>query len=393
VKIAIALMLVAAVLGVVWVAAPEYLPLGMQASATVESGTGSAGGVAVPAKSDESPAGEVGLAQGVRARALVGADQYDRAVAADESRRASATGAVEQSAQGPSLTDARPKLSAGGAKPLQILGCLIAPDQTAEIGSPVVGVVSSIKVERGDRVTRGQVLAELRAEVERASVEVAQVRTQAEADLRAAKSNVEFLRQKQARAEELVAKNFISQQALEQALADTRLAEEKLAQAREQKLIWKRELELANAQLQMRYIRAPFDGVVVDRYVSVGERIDERPLFRIVKTDPLRVEMVAPAALFGSVSAGALASVTPDLPNAPAFTAQVVLVDTLIDGASNTFRVRASLANPDGALPSGLRCRAELSAQPASAAAPPPTAINGGGTATALRVNPQTPSN
>ncbi len=62
----------------------------------------------------------------------------------------------------------------------------------------------------------------------------------------------------------------------------------------------------------------------------------------------------------------------PELPNAPALLAEVVLVDTVIDGASNTFRVRATLPNPDGTLPSGLRCRAELSDLPASVAGPLP---------------------
>jgi RND family efflux transporter MFP subunit len=253
----------------------------------------------------------------------------------------------------------------------QLMGCLIEPDQSADVGSPVVGVVDSIRVERGDRVKRGQVLARLRADVERASVEVADARARAEADVRAAQTNLEFLRQKQARAEELVAKNFISQQALDQARADTKVAHEKLAQALEQQSIWQRELDLANAQFQMRLIRAPFDGVVADRYITVGERIEEKPMFRVVKVDPLRVEMVAPAALFGTVSAGAVAAVTPDLRDATAMPAKVVLVDPVIDGASNTFRVRAQLANEGGALPSGLRCRAELNVQPISAAAKP----------------------
>lgn len=83
-------------------------------------------------------------------------------------------------------------------------------------------------------------------------------------------------------------------------------------------------------------------------------------MFRVAKVDPLRIEMVVPAAMFGTVSVNALAYVTPDLRNAPARPAKVVLVDSMVDGASNTFRVRAHLPNKDGALPSGLRCRAEL---------------------------------
>ena len=208
--------------------------------------------------------------------------------------------------------------------------------------------------------------------------------------MRAARANAAFLRQKLVRAEELVALNFVSKEALEQARADSHMAVERLAQAREQQHVWQRELDLANAQLQMRTIRAPFDGIIVDRYVSVGERIEDEPLFRIIKTDPLRVEIVVPSKMFGTVSMGTVVTVMPELPNAPALFAEVVLVDSVIDGASNTFRVRATLPNPDGAMPSGLRCRAELSNIPAPVAAPLPAAprktASPGNDRTALRV-------
>src|SRR5688572_3167760 len=135
-------------------------------------------------------------------------------------------------------------LPVAGAWAAQSLGCLIEPDRIAEVGSPVIGVIESIHVERGDRVRRGQVLATLRADVERASVGVATTRAQAEADVRGAQANFEFMRDKQARAEDLVKKKFISQQALEQARTETAVAEQRLAQAREQQRVSQRELEL-----------------------------------------------------------------------------------------------------------------------------------------------------
>jgi cobalt-zinc-cadmium efflux system membrane fusion protein len=54
------------------------------------------------------------------------------------------------------------------ARAAQPQACLIEPQAIAEIGSPVIGVVEALRVERGDRVTKGQVLAVLRADVERA---------------------------------------------------------------------------------------------------------------------------------------------------------------------------------------------------------------------------------
>jgi RND family efflux transporter MFP subunit len=266
-------------------------------------------------------------------------------------------------------------LLAAGALQAAPLRCVIEPDRAADVGSPVIGVVESINVVRGDFVREGQLLAKLRANVERASVGAAEVRAQADADVRGAQANYEFLRQKQTRAEELVQKNFISQQALDQVRAETNVAEQRLAQAQEQQRVAKHELKLAVAQLGQRLIRAPFDGIVAERYVSVGERVEDKPMFRIAKVNPLRVEVIAPAAMFGTVEAGMLARVTPELPNAGVLQAKVILIDKLIDPASNTFRVRAELPNADRTVPSGLRCRAELVPAEQARVTPPPGAV------------------
>jgi hypothetical protein len=84
---------------------------------------------------------------------------------------------------------------------------------------------------------------------------------------------------------------------------------------------------------------------------------------RIATVDPLRVEMVISASLYGTVSVGSALLVTPDLPNAAPRMAKVVLVDSVIDGPSNTFRARLELPNPNYELPAGVRCKVELVAE------------------------------
>ncbi len=256
------------------------------------------------------------------------------------------------------------------APPAQALGCLIEPHRVADVGSPVIGVIEALHAERGDRVSAGQPLATLRADVERASVQVAAGRAQAMGEYNAALSNAELARQKLARAKDLADQQFISPQALEQARAEAAVAENRLVQAREQRDILAREAELSRAQLALRTIRSPSTGVVADRYLSVGERVEEKAVFRIAVVDPLRVEVVLPATLYGTLRTGMSLNVTPELPGAAARAAKVVLVDRLVDGASNTFRVRLELPNANLALPAGLRCKADLG----SAAAAPPAA-------------------
>lgn len=242
----------------------------------------------------------------------------------------------------------------------QPLGCLIEPNRVVDVGSPVIGVVESVAVERGQRVTKGQVLAVLRANVEQAAVGVAETRARVTAEVEAAQANYDLARQKAKRAQDLVERNFISAQALEQARTEADVARQKLAQAREQRAIWNRELRLAEAQLQLRTIRSPSNGIVVERYMSGGERVEEKPIVRIANVDPLRVEIVISASLYGTVSVGKLLLVTPELPNAAPRTAKVVLVDSVIDGPSNTFRARLELPNPNYELPAGVRCKIDL---------------------------------
>jgi len=246
----------------------------------------------------------------------------------------------------------------------QPLVCLIQPSKIAEVGTSVTGVIEDIRVERGDYVKKGQVIAVLRGDIERAALDVAKSKAQADADVQAALANVDYSRQRLDRAVDLYKKKFISEQALDQTRTEFQVAEQKLAQAKEQRRIWEREMGLAKSQLAERTITSPISGIVAERYLSTGERVEERSVARVVSINPLHVEVMVPSAHFGKVKAGMTATVMPDLPDAPPVEAKVTLVDKLIDGASNTFRVRLSLPNGDQSLPAGLRCKADLGLEP-----------------------------
>ncbi|HEU4460758.1 MAG TPA: efflux RND transporter periplasmic adaptor subunit [Methylibium sp.] len=262
---------------------------------------------------------------------------------------------------------------AAGAAQADSLGCLIGPSRTADVGSPVIGVLDEVLVERGDLVRRGQVIATLRNHVERAQLQVAQSRAAAEAELRSARMSHEFAQRKRERAEDLFRQEFVSRQALDQSIAEAQVAEARWRQSQEQARHAERERQLAAAQLEQRSIRSPIDGVVVERHLDAGERVDERPILKIATVTPLRVEVVLPAALFGRVQAGDALSVKPDLAALATVQALARQVDRVIDPASNTFRARLELANPDASIPAGVRCKAML-ANGAAPAAPGPAA-------------------
>lgn len=251
------------------------------------------------------------------------------------------------------------------------LGCLIEPDRVADVGTQVVGVLEQMKVERGDTVSAGQIVARLTAQVERASVNIAQTKSAADAEYKQAVASNQLAQRKLERTRDLVKKDFVSDQALDQADAEARVAEQRVAQAKESQRVAMREYQLSAVQLGQRDVRSPFDGVVIERYRTEGERIEREPLVRVARVDPLRVEAIVPAAQFGAIQAGQGALVKTDLPNFSALNAKVVLVDRVIDPASNSFRVRMTLPNPDNKIPAGLRCRVDFVAQPAGKQAVP----------------------
>jgi RND family efflux transporter MFP subunit len=240
------------------------------------------------------------------------------------------------------------------------MGCLIQPFQEAEVGSQVVGVLDRVMVERGDLVKRGQPLAMLNSEVERASMVAARLRAEATAELQAAASNHDFAQKKKVRTQDLYRQNFVSQQVRDQAATEADVAEMRLKQAREQMRQAHQELALAQAQVAQRTIRSPLSGVVVERYLHEGERIEDKPVLKVATVDPLRVEVIVPAAQFNRIKQGMTASVKPEMADVELRSAKVVIVDRAIDAASNSFRVRLELPNPGNDLPAGLRCKVEF---------------------------------
>ena len=207
--------------------------------------------------------------------------------------------------------------------------CLLEPNTEIEISAAVEGVLEDVRVRRGDRIKRGQVLATLISGVERASVELAQAR-------------VEYSKRKAVRNEELYQQNLISIHEKDEMDTEVQIARLQLKQAEE--------------QLKRRDILSPIDGIVVEQQKDAGEYVETEPLLTAVSLDPLNVEAVAPADLYWTLRTGTSAKVTTIGANGKTYNAKVILIDQVIDAASGTIRVRLELPNPGNKIPAGQRC-------------------------------------
>lgn len=242
----------------------------------------------------------------------------------------------------------------------QGLDCLIQPHQIVQVGSAVPGVIEKMMAERGDVVRQGQVLVQLQASVERANLALAQSRARIVGEVAAAEQSSEFALREHKRAAELAQRNFVSQNYVDKAATEAQVAGSKVTQAKERKTVAQQELEVAQAQLALRTIKSPITGVVTDRFMAGGELVEDKPLLRIAQVDPLRVEVVVPASVYGQVQRGMQATVVPEFTNAKSRSAMVSVVDKVVDPASNTFRVRLEMPNPQNDIPAGLRCKVDL---------------------------------
>jgi RND family efflux transporter MFP subunit len=241
----------------------------------------------------------------------------------------------------------------------QDFDCIIEAKQMVDIRSPVEGLIEKVAVERGEVVKRGQVVVTLESGPERATLAVAKQRAGAIGAVKSAEAKLDLAVKKEKRAEELARQSFISSNALEEARTERSLAESELKVARENQRLAELEVQRAAEVLNLRTIRTPVSGVVVDRYMKSGEMATTNlkdPILRVAEIDPLNVEVVLPASMYGSIQQGDRAEVSPETPPQK-FVARVKVVDRVINAASGTFGVRLELPNEKQLVPAGAKCR------------------------------------
>jgi RND family efflux transporter MFP subunit len=230
---------------------------------------------------------------------------------------------------------------------------LIEPYVVVDIGTPAEGIVAKVTVDRSSSVKKGQILVKLESSVERAALEKAKAMVTFDGEIGLQQTQLAFAKRSHDRFRQLKA---IANHDKDQAATEIIRVGHRLKQAREKRTLAKFELKKARAILNRFSIKSPISGVVVERYVSPGEYVDNQPLLRVAQIDPLRVEVIVPAQIFGRIIPGMPATIVPELPEYGEQMATVTIVDKVIDAASSTFGVRLELPNAEQQMPSGLRC-------------------------------------
>ena len=188
--------------------------------------------------------------------------------------------------------------------------------QRAVLSAKVTGVIDSLKVAPGARVTRGEVLATIDAREIRARLDSAvAAQDQAKKDF--------------ARIERLLQSGSSTRQEFDAATTRLRTADAALVEAR--------------TMLQYTEITAPFDGVVTRKLVEVGDLATPgKPLLEMENSSLLRFECQIPEALIDRVQMGADLPVAIDAAGA-ALTGKVSEIAPSASAGSRTFLVKLDL--------------------------------------------------
>lgn len=238
--------------------------------------------------------------------------------------------------------------------------CVITPSKIVDLGSPQSGQLSKVLVDRGDRVRAGQVVAMLDSRLEESNLSIASLRAETHTEVQLRLAAFENDRRVEKRLSSLAASKAGSVHDRDKAIANADLAAWRVVKAKDDMDLYELELSRAKTALDRRSIRSSIDGMVAARLNDPGEHVDDQPLLRIVKLDPLHVEVILPMRLFGKIKPGMSGNIVPELTPGTTLTATVIRVDPMGDAGSGTFGARLELLNPDESIPAGVKCRMQL---------------------------------
>lgn len=231
----------------------------------------------------------------------------------------------------------------GGDWPVQAVVALVKPEKLEEkiflVGSldskesidfisEVDAAVVEIGFEEGARVKKGQVLFRLDA------VKLEAVVKEAESRFLLAEAELE-------RNDQLYKSATISKQEYDRAASAFSSAQALLNLTRE--------------QLQDTVIKAPFDGVMGDRKVSLGQYVRAGDMLAsLVQLDPLEVTFNVPERFVGEINLGQEIAIQTIAYPGERFPGKVSYIAPGLDESSRTIPVKAVLGNADGRLKPGM---------------------------------------
>jgi HlyD family secretion protein len=307
----------------------------------------------------------------------------------------------------------------GSVAPASSMSGLIAPYENVAVQSTLTEPADSVSVNEGDRVSKGEVIAQL---------DTADLVAEMQADLATAKSDAastthtvfsgnetiaqDSQSQLSARANlvrdqriaardgQLFHQGYVSEQqydadeatvrddqsALNSATAAVRangpnlnapgLQSSSVEQARAQEQVALAQAQQIRVSIEKATIYSPIDGVVVNRNLNVGEYPGTRQIFTLQQVSPIYAILRGATDQIANIRPGSTATIATDLASGnQKYTGKVIGVLNQIQPGSTQFQVKVLLANPGDKLLPGMAIVGSVDQPPVRGVRVPTTAF------------------
>lgn len=215
-------------------------------------------------------------------------------------------------------------------------------DRQSEVAANVAGRIRSAPIERGQAVKQGQLLATVDPRAANFSAEAAT------AQMKAAESQQRLAQEDCQRAEALYRRGAMSRAEYDRSKMQCTAQGYSASAARAT-------ADLAAKQLGDTGIRAPFDGVIGERYVNAGEYVQPQSrVASVYRIDPVRIQISVPEAATPLIQKDQTLQVQVTAWGERAFPAVVRYVAPALRPQTRDLLVEAVAVNPDGTLRPGM---------------------------------------
>ena len=270
------------------------------------------------------------------------------------------------------------------ARFIRATGSLMAEEQ-ADVAAETPGRVVAAGIERGTPIAQGAELIRLSAtetdaQLKEAEANAAQIEarlgitTAAAFDVNAvpevqnAKASADLAQAEFARIKSLLDQRVVSQSEYDQRRTQAEAARQQHEAAKNGAAQQYQALQAARARVSLArkaftdtVVRAPFNGVVAQRLVTVGDYVTKgMKVAIVVRVNPLRVQLTVPEQAVSSMAAGQPVTFEVDAYPGRRFEGKVKYVSPALQADQRALTVEALVPNPDGVLKPGLFATARI---------------------------------
>jgi RND family efflux transporter MFP subunit len=256
-----------------------------------------------------------------------------------------------------------------GASPVTISVTLpgtTAAFAAANIYARATGYIAKRNVDIGDRVTAGDLLAQLAVpELDDQILQNEATLNQLKSALDQAEASRKLAEMTWGRDEPLVKKGWVTPQQGDVDLQTLKAREAAVAVAQHNVTAQESLVKQLHQNRDYASVVAPFDGVITQRNVDLGSLVQGNAtsgtfMFEIMQEDVIRVWVYVPQDAAFGVAPGIDAIVrVPELPDRE-FAGTVTRIADALQAGTRTLLTEIDIPNPDGALTAGTYCTAEL---------------------------------